>query len=130
MALFYLRLVACLNQWYTTTFYWLTAYSYFTLPPSSVAYPYGTLLPSADNLPIPMVHYYLLLTPYLSLWYSTTLYWPTAYTYGTLLSYACPLPIALVHYYLLLATAYPYGILLPSTGSCLFLCYSFIFYWL
>ena len=50
-----------------------------------------------------MVHYYLILAQWLSLWYTTLSYWPTRYLYCTLLSSTCPLDISLVQYPLLLA---------------------------
>ena len=56
-----------------------------------------------------MVHYYLLLSHWLSIWYTTIFYWPTGFIYDTLL-------YILTHYYLLLANW-------PTP------CYSTIFYW-
>ena len=117
MVHFYLLLVACLYHWYTTTFYWLTVYLYVTLLPCSgslaipsvlyylllvIAYTSGTLLPSTGLLPIPMILYYHMLAHCLSLWYTTTFYWPTAYIYGTLLPSTGILLIPMVLYYLLL----------------------------
>ena len=56
-----------------------------------------------------MVHYYLLLSHWLSLWYTTIFYWSTGFIYDTLL-------YIMTHYYLLL----------PNWP---FLCYSTISYW-
>ena len=105
MIVYYLLLPHCLSLWYSTTFYWLPAYIY------------GTLLPSTGPLHIPMVIYYHLLTHCLYLWYSTIFYWP--------------LPIPMELYYLLLAPgisicystifywipAFIYDTILLSTGS-------------
>ena len=148
MELYYLLLAHCHSLWYSTiflclpflylwnsnTFYWLHAYTY------------GTLIPSTGSLPIPMVLYYLLLAPCLSLWNSTTFYWPTAYTYGILLSsngpcispwyftiFYWPNDYTMILFCLQLApflslwystifycpTAYTQGILLSYNGSCL-----------
>ena len=111
MVLFYLLLVAYSYQWYTTTFYWLTAYSYDTLPPSSGPLPIPTVLCYILLITclyqcyttIPMVLYYLVMTYCLYLLSSTIICWPTAYRYGTLL---------------------------PSTGQCLSLWYTTTLYWL
>ena len=108
-------------------FYWLIAYHYGTLLPSTGplptllssrlhAYPYDTLLYSTGSLPIHVVLYYLLLAPCLSLLYSTVFYWVGFYTYDALLPSTGPLHILMVLYYLLLA-------------HCLYLWYSTIFYW-
>ena len=110
------------------------------------------IVPSTDPLPLPMVLYYLLLAPCLSLWYSSIFYCPTAYTYGILLSSTGSLPIPKILYYILLTpclslwysttmywpTAYTYGTLLSPVcplpipmilsylllASCLSPCYS------
>ena len=50
-----------------------------------------------------MVHYYLLLTHWLSLWYITIFFLPTGYLYDTLLPSTGPLAISMVHFHLLLA---------------------------
>ena len=77
-----------------------------------------------------MVHYYHLMTHWLSLRYSALFYWPTCYPYETLLSSTGPLAVSMVHYYLLLAhwlsmwytiifylfNGPPNGTLLSSTG--------------
>ena len=121
---YYHMLAHCLYLWYTTTFYWPTAYIY------------GTLLPSTGLLLIPMVPNYLRLAHILSLWCSTAFYWLlsipvvlcifywiTDCTSVTLLPSSGSLLIPMVLYYLLLAhylflcTAYTFGTLLPSTGS-------------
>ena len=52
-----------------------------------------------------VVHTHLLLTLWLSLWYTTIFYWPTG-----------PLAISMVHDNLVLPTGYLYDTLLPSTG--------------
>ena len=49
-----------------------------------------------------MVHSHLLLTQWLSLWYTTLSYWPTGHLYGTLLSFTGPLDISTVQYPLIL----------------------------
>ena len=91
LIIYYILLVHCLSLWdstaisgsapciylcYSSTFYWPTSYTY------------GTLLPSTDPLPIPMVLYYLLLA--------------TTYTNGTRLSSIGSRPIHMLFYYLLL----------------------------
>ena len=63
-----------------------------------------------------MVHCPLLLTHWLSLWYTTLSYWPTGYQFGILLSSTDPLDISMVHYLLLLA-------------HWISLLYTSIFYW-
>ena len=118
MVLYYLLLAPCLYQWYSTTFYWLSAYNYGTLLPSTnslpitlvfyyllliTAYTYGTLVPFTGSLSIYMILYYLLLAHCLLLWNSTIFYWLTAYNYGTLLSSTGFLPLPMVFFYLLLA---------------------------
>ena len=107
-------LAPCLSLWYSTTFYWHTAYTYSTLLPfiGPLTYPYGT--------------HYNLLVPCLSLWYSTILYWLHAYPYGTTI-FSRP-------------TAFHYGTKLHSTGplvhnyfywsTALSLWYFTIIYWL
>ena len=110
---YYLLLAKCLYLWYSTVFFWLPAYSYCTLP-SSIWLPDGTLLPSTYSLPIPMLIYYLLLAPCLSLWYPTSFYWPTAYPFDTLLFSTGFLPISMILFYILQA-------------HCLSLWYSYIF---
>ena len=106
MPLYYLLLAPCLSLWYSSIFYWLPAYPYGTLLPStghclyqwnstifysipaytyvnllsSTAFTYDTLLPSSGSLNILMVIYYLLLANCLSLWHFITFNWPTAYS--------------------------------------------------
>ena len=78
-------------------------------------YLYGTLPSPIGPLAISMVHFYLLLSYWLSIWYTTVsylptgypydtlkIYWTTGYLYGTLPSPTGPLDITLVHFYLLL----------------------------
>ena len=114
MVLYYFLMAPCLYLWYSTTFYWLPAYTC------------GALQFSYGSLPIPMELYYLLLANCISLWYSAIFYWPrysltfflayclslwystifnwpTAYVCGTILPSTSSLPIPMVHYYLLLA---------------------------
>ena len=57
LLLFFILLFHCLYIWYSIVFYWLPAY------------PYDSLLPSTGSLSIPIVPYYLLLPPCLSLWF-------------------------------------------------------------
>ena len=131
MILYYLLLALCLSQFYPTSFYWPTAYTYGTLfifywlP----AYPNGSLLPSTGQLPIPTVPYHLLMTLCLSLlfsfnhllthclylWYYSTFYWLPVYPCGTVLPSTGSLSIPMVLYYLLLAPCYTFGTLLSST---------------
>ena len=128
-----------LTIWYSTTFYWLAAYTYGTLHIllahcislwySTIlywlhAYPNDNLLYSIGSLPIPMILYYLLQAHYLcstgSLsipmilyylllahclypWYSTIFYWSLHIPKNSTIFYWLP--------------AYPYVILLSSTGS-------------
>ena len=66
-----------------------------------------------------MVLYYLLLAPFLSLWYSIIFYCLTAYTYGTLLSSNGPYLSLLYSNIFYWPNAYTYGTLLSSTGSLL-----------
>ena len=107
----------CLSLWYSITFYWVPTYYH------------GTLLPSIDLLNIPMVLYYLLLViaytkelyylllaPGLSICFSSILYWLPAYTYDTLLSSTRSLSIPMILFHLLLTPCQFYGTLLPSTG--------------
>ena len=113
----FLLLAPCLSIWYSTIFFWLTAYTYDSLLPLSLLhdYTYDTILPYIGSLPIPLILYCLLLTHCLSYWYSTTFHWPTSYTYVTLLRSTGSLPIPLVLFYLLLT-------------YCLYLRYSTIVY--
>ena len=127
MELYYVLLAHCHSLWYSTILC-LPFYTFETLLPStgSMRIP---LLPSTGSLPIPMVLYYLLLTPCLSLWNSTTFYWPNAYTNGILLSSngPCISPwYSIVFYW---PNAYTNGILLSSNGPCISPWYSFVFYW-
>ena len=112
MVLYYLILAPSLNLWYSPTFYWLSAYTYITLLPST-----GLLL---------------LLAPCLSLWYSSILYWLHAYKKGTLLSSTSPLPFTMCCTQLpstgpLLIPMVPYYLLV---APCLYLWYTTFFYWL
>ena len=100
MVLYYLLPAHCLSLWYSTTFFWPTAYCTFLY--WLHAYHYGTLLPLSGPLPMPMLLYYLLLDHCLYICYSTILYWLPAYTFGTLLSSTGSLPIHMVLFYLLL----------------------------
>ena len=132
-----------LSLWYTTVFYWPNdplcgthpssigplALPVFYRPtgspyvrllssPGPVAQSYGTLPFSTGPLAVSVVHYYLLLAHWLSLWSLLSssgplalhivhiiFYWPTAPTClcGTQLSPTGPLAISMVHYNLLLA---------------------------
>ena len=88
----------------------------------------GALLSSISPLALSLLLYHLLLSNWLSLWYTTIfawpsgpflcnttiLYWPTCCFYGTLLSYAGQLAVSSVHYHLLLANLY--GTQLSSSG--------------
>ena len=56
-----------------------------------------------DPLAILMVHFTLLLAHWLSLWYTTIFYWHNGYLFGTLPSPTGPRDISIVHYYFLLA---------------------------
>ena len=115
MVLYYLLLASCLYLWYSSIFFWLTAY------------PYGTALHFTGTLSILMVLYYLLLDPCQELWYSTALYCIPVYPYCSLLSSTGSLPIHMILFYLLLAPClYLWYLLL---ASCLYLWYSTIFYW-
>ena len=93
MVLYYFLLAPCLYLWYSTFFFWFPAYPYGTFlhstgPLTSILYSttfywptaciYGTLLPSTGSQLIPIVLYYLLLAPFLSLWYFIIFYCPTA----------------------------------------------------
>ena len=100
--------------------------------PGPVAQSYGTLPFSTGPLAVSVIHYYLLLAHWLSLWYTLIFLWPTGPSFCTQLSPTYPLPphVSVVHYYLLLAhwlslcyitifflpTGYLYDTLLPSTG--------------
>ena len=130
----YLLLALWLSLWYTTIFYWPTGTPYVRLlsSPGPVAQSYGTLPFSTGPLAVSVVHYYILLAHWLSLWYTLIFLWPTGPSYCTQLSSTSPLPphVSVVHYYLLLThwlslwyitifflpTGYLYGTLLPSTG--------------
>ena len=122
-------------------YYWTTGYLYGKIPSA------------IGPLAIPMLHLYLPLTNWISLWYTTLSYWPTGYLNWTLLSSTGPLAIPLlhypllldhafpmVHYYLLLAyclsvwyttlsTGYLYGTLLSSTGPLNISIVHYLSYW-
>ena len=77
MVLYYILLAPCLFLWYSTIFYWLTPNTYCILLSSTGPLPMPIVihylhlaLPFVP--PIPMILYYLLLAPCLSLWYSPT----------------------------------------------------------
>ena len=122
LVLYYLLLTPCLSLWYSITFYLAPAYtskrmvSYYLLLTHylylrysttfhwPMAYPCGTLLPSAG--PCLSLWYYTIfywLPVYSFVWCSTIFYWLTSNTYATLLSSTGPLPITIVLYYLHLA---------------------------
>ena len=105
MVLYNLLLAPCQYLLNSNIFFWLPAYHY------------GTLLPSTGSMPIPMILFYRLLAPCLYILYSTIFFWLPAYPYGTLLPSTGPLPIPMVFYYLPMAPAYPLGTLLSSTGQ-------------
>ena len=105
----YLYIPMVLFLLHSTAFLSIPMVLYYLLLAHCLSLWYSTT--STGSLPIPMVFYYLLLAPCLSLWYYTIFYWPTAYHYGTLLQSSGPLPT-----------------LLSSTGYCLYLRYSSIFY--
>ena len=75
-------------------------------------YLYGTLLSSTSSLHISIVHFPLILTHWLSLWYAPIFYRPTGYLCGTLPSLIIPM----IHCYILLATGYHYGTLSFTIG--------------
>ena len=104
---YYLLLAQWPSLCYSTIFYWPTGSIYGTLPssPSPVAPSHVTLPFSTGPLAVSMVHYYLLLANWLSLWYTTIIYWPTGYLYGIQLSSTGPLTLSRVLYYLLLAVS-------------------------
>ena len=98
--------------------YWPTGYLYGTLPshfgPLAIYMVHNYLLLanwislwyttlSYWLLDITRIHYHLLLTLWISIWYTTLSYCSTGYLYGTLLSSTGPLNISMVHYPLLLA---------------------------
>ena len=132
MVIYSLLLALCL--------YCFPVYPYSTLLSSTASfYSYGNLLPSTGSLSIPMVLYYLLLAPCLSLWnssyyillapwlstlHTTIFYRPTACIYGTLLSSTGSLLIPMVLYYLSLPI---HVVLYLLLSLCLYLCYSTIF---
>ena len=130
----HLLLVLWLSLWYTCIFYWPTGPPYVRLlsSPGPVAQSYGTLPFSTAPVAVSVVHYYLLLAHWLSLWYTLIFLWPTGphfvhiymylllahwlslwyitifflptgYLYDTLLPSTGPLSISMVHYHLLLA---------------------------
>ena len=104
-----------------------------------------------------MVHYFLQLTHWISVWYTSLSCWPTGFPYGTLLSSTGTMAIPMVHFCLLMAhwlslwytilsywpTGYLYGTLVYSNGPLaiplvhyppllahwLSLWYTSIFYW-
>ena len=144
MVHYHLLLAHWLSLWCTNIFYWPTGCLYAS-PPSSigqlalsmihyhirpVAPSYVTLHFSTGSLVVSMVHYYLLLTNWLSLWYTTIFFWSTGYLYGTQLASTGPLALTRVLDYLLLAhwlslwysavcycpTGYLYGTLPSSTS--------------
>ena len=90
---------------YSTIFYWPTGSLYGTLPSSNspVAPSCVTLPFSTGPLAVSMIHYYLLLANWLSLWYTTIFSWPTGYLYGTQLSSTGRLTLPRVLYNLLQA---------------------------
>ena len=115
-----LMLTHWLSLWYTLISYWPTAPTNCTqlsstgpLAPTCALVHYyrhwptgylcGTLPSSSCPLAISMVHFYLLLAHWLSLWYTTIFYWPTGYLYGTPLFSSGVLAISMVHYYFLFA---------------------------
>ena len=59
------------------------------------------LVSSTGTLAITMVHNHLLLTHWLSLWYTTVFYWPNGHLCGTHPSSIGPLALPVVHYHLL-----------------------------
>ena len=97
MVHYHLLLAHWLSLWCTNILYWPTGCLYAS-PPSSigqlalpmihyhirpVAPSYVTLHISTGSLVVSMVHCYLLLANWLSLWYTTIFFWPTGYLYGT-----------------------------------------------
>ena len=94
-----------MSLWYTAIFYRPTDYLFGTLPSSSCL------------LAVSMIHYYLLVAHWLSLWYTTILllahwlslwcttifYWPTGPLYANLPSSIGQRALSMVHYHLLLA---------------------------
>ena len=100
----YLFLLAhWLTLWYTTISYLPIGSLYGTLWPSGPSY--CTQLYSTGRLPphVSVVHCYLLLAHWLSLWYITIFFLPHGFLYDTLLPSTGPLAISLVHYHLLLS---------------------------
>ena len=83
MVLYYLLLAPCLYRWYSTIFYCPTTNTFGTLLSSTGSLPIPHFLSfwfeQVGSLPIPLVLYYLLLSHYQYLWYSTIFYWLTAY---------------------------------------------------
>ena len=143
----HLLLALWLSLWYTTIFYWPTGPPYVRLlsSPGPVAQSYGTLTFSTGPLAVSVVHYYLLLAHWLSLWYTLIFLWPTGPSYCTQLSSSSPLPphVSVVHYYLLLThwlslwyitifflpTGYPFVTISSPIGPLLSLWYTTIFFW-
>ena len=126
-----LLLAHWISLWYTTITYWPTCYPYdtqlsFTCPLEifMAHYPlqptgnlYGTLPSPISPLAIPMIHVYLLLAQWISLWYTTFSYWPTGYPYVTLPSSTGLLDSSRVHYFSYWPSGYPYVTLLSSIGT-------------
>ena len=78
-----------------------------------------------------MILNYILLAHCISLLYCTIFYWPTAYPYGILLFSTGPQPIPMVHYYhLLVHWPIPMVLNYHLLAPCLSLWYSSTFYWL
>ena len=69
----YLLLAHWISLWYTTIFYWISQ-RYTTLSYWPNGYLYGTPPSHIGPLTIPMVHYFLLPTHFISLWYTTLSY--------------------------------------------------------
>ena len=130
MVHYHLLVTHWISIWYTILSYWPTGYIYDTLPS-----PFGLLVISMVYYPsltgpldITLVYHYLLLTHWISLWYTTLSYWPTGYPYATLLSSTGPLDTSVVNYPLLLAYFYPYVTLLSSTSHWISLWFIIISY--
>ena len=94
-----------ISLWYTVISYWLTGYPYVTLLFSTCPLDISMVhsLFAIGPLAIPVLHCYFLLVNWISLLYTTLIYWPTGYLNGTRSFPIGPLAISMVHYYLLLA---------------------------
>ena len=92
-----LLLANWLSLWYTTIFYWPNGYLYGTQLSST-----GPLALSGVLyyllLAISMVHYYLLVSHWLYLWYTTIFYWSTGFIYDTQLYLLTRYPRLLAHW--------------------------------